>query len=45
MELGFTQTYPLWLLASKGAGGLDWAVSKIGEVGVTASALALPEVL
>ena len=32
-ELGFNQTYPLWLLASTDAGGLQWDVSKIGEVG------------
>lgn len=32
MDYGFFQTYPLWLLASKDAGGLQWPVPRIGKV-------------
>lgn len=30
--MGFNQVYPLWLLASKDSGGLQWTTSKIGKV-------------
>lgn len=30
--IGFDQVYPLWLLASKDSGGLQWTTSKIGKV-------------
>lgn len=32
MDAGFVQMYPLWLLASKDSGGLEWPVPKIGKV-------------
>eukprot|EP00903_Cladosiphon_okamuranus_P010938 g10330.t1 len=32
MDVGFFQMYPLWLLATKDSGGLQWSVSKIGKV-------------
>ncbi|CAM9838758.1 unnamed protein product [Ectocarpus sp. 8 AP-2014] len=32
MDVGFVQMYPLWLLASKDSGGLEWTVPKIGKV-------------
>lgn len=32
--MGFNQVYPLWLLASKDSGGLQWTTSKIGKVRV-----------
>lgn len=30
--MGFDQMYPLWLLATKETGGLQWSVPKIGKV-------------
>lgn len=32
MDVGFFQMYPLWLLATKDSGGLQWPVPKIGKV-------------
>ncbi|CAN0413405.1 unnamed protein product [Pylaiella littoralis] len=32
VEVGFYMTYPLWLLASREHGGLQWSVPKIGKV-------------
>lgn len=30
--VGFDQMYPLWLLATKDTGGLQWSMPKIGKV-------------
>ncbi|CAM9164870.1 unnamed protein product, partial [Hapterophycus canaliculatus] len=32
VDFGFCQVYPLWLLASKDAGGLQWSLPKVGKV-------------
>ncbi|CAN0449076.1 unnamed protein product [Pylaiella littoralis] len=32
VEVGFYMTYPLWLLASREHGGLQWSVPKVGKV-------------
>lgn len=32
MDVGFFQMYPLWLLATKDSGGLQWPVPQIGKV-------------
>lgn len=33
IDIGFHMMYPLWLLASRDKGGLQWSVPKIGKVG------------
>lgn len=32
--MGFDQMYPLWLLATKDTGGLQWGVPKVGKVNI-----------
>lgn len=34
-NVGFMQMYPLWLLATKDTGGLQWSVPKVGKVKIT----------
>ncbi|CAN0294751.1 unnamed protein product, partial [Scytosiphon promiscuus] len=36
VDFGFYQVYPLWLLASRDAGGLQWSLPKIGKVSTIA---------